>query len=206
VLTWAGVAGWPVAHSRSPAMFAAAFEATGLGNWRYAALPLAPERFAETVRALPASGYRGLNVTIPHKEAALRLADEPTPAAAAIGAANSLTFEDGRIEADNTDAPGLLASLGQDLTLVTTHVSCDFLEEVSAFDEIVVRMTLAAVAGHRVSMRFEYWRTGSAGGERLVARGTQEIACMQRTAGQLHPVPLPAALALALSDYRPAGV
>lgn len=113
MLTWAGVAGWPVAHSRSPAMFAAAFEATGLADWRYATLPLAPERFAETVRALPGSGYRGLNVTIPHKEAALALADRATPAAAAIGAANSLTFEDGAIEADNTDAPGLLAALGE---------------------------------------------------------------------------------------------
>lgn len=113
MLTWAGVAGWPVAHSRSPAMFAAAFEAAGLETWRYAALPLAPERFAETVGALPGSGFRGLNVTIPHKEAALRLADEPTPTAAAIGAANSLSFEDGRIEADNTDAPGLLAALGE---------------------------------------------------------------------------------------------
>lgn len=98
-------------------------------------------------------------------------------------------------------APGLLASLGQDLTLVTTHVSCDFLEEVSAFDEIVVRMTLAAVAGHRVSMRFEYWRTGSAGGERLVARGTQEIACMQRSAGQLRAVPLPLSFTQALVPF-----
>ena len=112
MLTYAGVAGWPVAHSRSPAMFGAAFEATGLADWRYSALPLTPERFAETVCALPGSGYRGLNVTIPHKEAALALATDPTPAARAIGAANSLTFEDGAIEADNTDAPGLLAALG----------------------------------------------------------------------------------------------
>ena len=115
MLTFAGVAGWPVAHSRSPAMFAAAFEAVGLPDWRYTALPLAPERFAETVRALAGSGYRGLNVTIPHKEAALALAGEATPAAAAIGAANSLTFEDGAIEADNTDAPGLIAALGEAL-------------------------------------------------------------------------------------------
>ena len=113
MLTWAGVAGWPVAHSRSPAMFAAAFEAAGLQDWRYAALPLSPDRFAETVRALPGSGYRGLNVTIPHKQAALAVADRAEPAAAAIGAANSLTFEDGAIEAANTDAPGLLAALDE---------------------------------------------------------------------------------------------
>ncbi len=63
------------------------------------------------MRALPAAGFRGVNVTIPHKQAALALADEASAAARAIGAANTLTFEDGRIVADNTDAPGLLATL-----------------------------------------------------------------------------------------------
>ena len=79
VLTRLGVAGWPVAHSRSPAMHNAALAAAGLHDWRYLKLPLPPERFAETVRALPAAGFRGINVTIPHKEAALALADEATP-------------------------------------------------------------------------------------------------------------------------------
>ena len=110
--TLAAVLGFPVGHSRSPAMHNAAFEALGL-DWRYLKLPVPPERFAETVRALPASGYRGVNVTIPHKRAALELADERSPAAQAIGAANTLTFEDGRITADNTDAPGLLDALGE---------------------------------------------------------------------------------------------
>jgi shikimate dehydrogenase len=64
------------------------------------------------VRALPAAGFRGVNVTIPHKEAALALADGASPAARSIGAANTLTFErDGAILADNTDAPGLLETL-----------------------------------------------------------------------------------------------
>jgi shikimate dehydrogenase len=67
VLTYLGVAGWPVAHSRSPAMHNAALAAAGLNGWRYLKLPLPPERFAETVRALPAAGFRGINVTIPHK-------------------------------------------------------------------------------------------------------------------------------------------
>ena len=75
-----------------------------------------PELFAETVRALPGSGFRGLNVTVPHKEAALALADSASATAAAIGAANTLTFgDDGSIAADNTDAPGFLAALGQDV-------------------------------------------------------------------------------------------
>jgi shikimate dehydrogenase len=65
------------------------------------------------VRALPAAGFRGVNVTIPLKEAALALADDATDAAREIGAANTLTFEDGRIAGDNTDAPGLLAAIGE---------------------------------------------------------------------------------------------
>jgi len=104
------VLGWPVAHSRSPAIQNAAFEAAGLG-WRYVKLPVRPELLAETVRALPASGYRGVNVTIPHKLDALRLADAASAAASAIGAANTLSFADGRIDADNTDAGGLLDAL-----------------------------------------------------------------------------------------------
>jgi shikimate dehydrogenase len=83
-------------------------------DWRYVRLPVPPERFAETARALPGSGFRGANVTIPHKLAAHALADELAPAAAAIGAANTLTFEDGRVLADNTDAGGLLDALGED--------------------------------------------------------------------------------------------
>jgi shikimate dehydrogenase len=109
----AGVLGFPVAHSRSPAMFNAAFAELGL-DWAYQKLPVPPELFGETVRALPGSGFRGANVTIPHKLAALAVADEPTATARAIGAANTLTFADGRIAADNTDAGGFLAALGEE--------------------------------------------------------------------------------------------
>jgi shikimate dehydrogenase len=92
-------------------MHNAALAAVGLRDWRYQHLPLPPELFAETVRALPAAGFVGVNVTVPHKEAALALADGASEAARAIGAANTLTFAAGRIQADNTDAPGLLAAL-----------------------------------------------------------------------------------------------
>jgi shikimate dehydrogenase len=109
-----GVCGWPVAHSRSPVMHEAAYAALGLEGWRYLKLPLPPELFAEVVRALPAAGFRGVNVTIPHKETALALASEASDAAREIGAANMLTFErEGAIHADNTDAPGLIAALGE---------------------------------------------------------------------------------------------
>ena len=110
-----GVLGWPVAHSRSPAMQNAALAALGLDDWRYQLLPVPPELLEETVRGLPGAGFKGANVTIPHKEAALALADEATPRARAIGAANTLTFTaQGTIHADNTDAPGLLAALPLD--------------------------------------------------------------------------------------------
>jgi shikimate dehydrogenase len=87
----------------------AGLQAAGLTDWQYLALPLPPELFAETIRALPAAGFRGVNVTIPHKEAALAVADDATAAAREIGAANTLTFErDGAIVAGNTDAPALV--------------------------------------------------------------------------------------------------
>jgi shikimate dehydrogenase len=112
-LTRLGVIGWPVAHSRSPAMHNAALRAVGLEGWHYQRLPIPPELFAETVRALPAAGFAGVNVTIPHKEAALAVADEATERARTIGAANTLSFgAGGAIAADNTDAPGLLDALG----------------------------------------------------------------------------------------------
>lgn len=115
VSTWLGVCGWPVAHSLSPEMHNAGLRAAGLDGWRYLKLPLPGELFAETVRALPERGFRGVNVTIPHKEAALVLADDATDAARAIGAANTLTFEPGgAIVADNTDAPAILETLPVD--------------------------------------------------------------------------------------------
>ncbi len=106
-----GVLGWPVAHSRSPAMQHAALQARGLGHWHYGLLPVPPELLAETVAALPGSGFRGANVTIPHKQAALALSEHATVRAEAIGAANTLTFEPDGMHADNTDAPALVAAL-----------------------------------------------------------------------------------------------
>jgi shikimate dehydrogenase len=90
----------------------AGLESVGLAGWRYQRLPIPPELFDEVVAALPEAGFRGVNVTIPHKRAALALATDPAPRALAIGAANTLIFEGaGRIRADNTDAPGLIDAL-----------------------------------------------------------------------------------------------
>jgi shikimate dehydrogenase len=107
-----GVLGWPVAHSRSPAIHNAALVALGMSDWRYQRLPVPPAVFGATVRALGESGFLGANVTIPHKQVALALADRASEVASAIGAANTLTFApDGTIAAENTDAPGLIAAL-----------------------------------------------------------------------------------------------
>jgi shikimate dehydrogenase len=107
------VIGHPVSHSRSPAMQTAALAELGLSEWRYEALDVDPGAFEETIARLPSDGFVGVNVTIPHKIAALALADQASPEAVAIGAANTLTFRQG-IRADNTDGEGLLAALSSD--------------------------------------------------------------------------------------------
>jgi shikimate dehydrogenase len=110
-----GVLGWPVAHSRSPAIHNAALAELGLdGSWHYQRLPVPPALFESVTRALAGSGFVGANVTIPHKEAALAVAGEASEAAREIGAANTLTLSsDGTIAAENTDAPGLIAALAE---------------------------------------------------------------------------------------------
>jgi shikimate dehydrogenase len=106
------VIGHPVGHSRSPAMQTAALNALGLaGEWTYEAIAVPPADFAELTGTLPDEGFVGANVTIPHKEAALAIAGDASAAANEIGAANTLSFTEAGIRADNTDAPGLLAAL-----------------------------------------------------------------------------------------------
>jgi len=83
------------------------------GEWSYEAIDVDPEGFAGRIRDLPGLGFAGVNVTVPHKEAALRLAVVAGDAATAIGAANTLVFEEGDIRAENTDAPGLLDAVGE---------------------------------------------------------------------------------------------
>lgn len=106
------VLGHPVAHSRSPAMQNAALAALGMGEeWAYEAIDVAPEEFEARVRAMVAEGFKGANVTVPHKTAAFALADACSEGAERIGAANTLVFVGGQVQAHNTDAGGLLAAL-----------------------------------------------------------------------------------------------
>ncbi|HEY4422762.1 MAG TPA: acyl-CoA thioesterase [Pyrinomonadaceae bacterium] len=93
-------------------------------------------------------------------------------------------------------APEVIEALKHGLVLVTTRVSCEFMAELFAFDEIALRMRLGELAQNRITMRFEYWR-----GEELVARGEQQVACMQREGKQVVAVPVPIQLREALREY-----
>jgi shikimate dehydrogenase len=113
----AGIIGWPVDHSLSPAMHNAAFEALEL-NWAYAAFPVHPDRVGEAVRGLAAAGCGGLNVTIPHKRAVIEFCSSTSSAVEAIGAANTLVPDGvGGFRADNTDAAGFLRALDEQAAL-----------------------------------------------------------------------------------------
>ena len=110
----AGVIGWPIGHSRSPRLHGHWLRRSGIEGY-YIPLALAPEAFAQGLASLPGLGFKGVNVTIPHTEAALAAASEVSARAARIGAANTLTFlADGGIHADNTDGYGFLENLRQE--------------------------------------------------------------------------------------------
>ncbi|KGJ05707.1 shikimate dehydrogenase [Paracoccus halophilus] len=109
----AGVIGWPIAHSRSPSLHGHWLQRYGITGY-YVPLPVMPEHLAEVLRVMPRMGFVGANVTIPHKESVLALADVVTDRAALIGAANTLIFRaDGKIHADNTDGYGFIANIRQ---------------------------------------------------------------------------------------------
>lgn len=112
-----GLIGWPVAHSLSPVMHNAAFDALGL-NWRYVPLPVPPDRLETSVRGLAALGFRGVNVTVPHKQAAIPLLDSVAPDASLLGAVNTLVIDRAQsgevtISGHNTDHRGFVTSLRQ---------------------------------------------------------------------------------------------
>ena len=107
----AGVLGWPVAHSRSPVLHRYWLERHGLAG-DYVKLPVRPENLARGLRALPDLGFAGVNLTIPHKEAALALLDTVEPQARAIGAVNTVTVnDDGSLHGANSDAFGFIENL-----------------------------------------------------------------------------------------------
>ena len=107
----AGVIGQPIAHSRSPHLHGHWLKRYGISG-HYIPMEVAQSDLKSVLETLPKMGFQGVNVTLPHKEAVLELADSVTDRAALIGAANTLTFTaDGRIQADNTDGVGFLANI-----------------------------------------------------------------------------------------------
>lgn len=158
------VLGHPVSHSRSPVMQNAALAELGLGqSWHYEAIDVAPEEFAGRVRALPAERFAGVNVTVPHKEAALALADSAGEGATAIGAANTLVFTEGRIHAENTDGPGLLEAIAGSSSPTIDGVSALVLGAGGAARAVVWSL---AGAGAEVSI----WNRTAAKAEALAAQ------------------------------------
>ncbi|MCB6177991.1 shikimate dehydrogenase [Rhodobacter sp. Har01] len=109
----AGVLGHPIAHSRSPALHGYWLRRYGLKGF-YIPMDVAPGDLETVLRDLPKMGFVGVNVTLPHKEAILQIADIITDRAALIGAANTIIYrKDGKIHADNTDGSGFIANLRQ---------------------------------------------------------------------------------------------
>ncbi|WP_128255064.1 shikimate dehydrogenase [Falsirhodobacter deserti] len=109
----AGVIGHPIAHSRSPRLHGFWLQRYGLQG-HYVPMDVGGQDLEQVIRSLPKAGFVGVNVTIPHKEAMIRIADVVTDRAALIGAANTITFlPDGRIYADNTDGAGFIENMCQ---------------------------------------------------------------------------------------------
>lgn len=98
------------------------------------------------------------------------------------------------------NAPEIIQELFQGLALVTVRVSCDYLSELFAFDEVIIRMRLGEIKQNRITMLFEYWRVTD-GGEELIAKGEQQAACMRRQGEQTVPTPIPPSLKAALERY-----
>lgn len=97
-------------------------------------------------------------------------------------------------------APEILAELSQGLALATVRCSCDYLAELEAFDQLVIRMRLGGVVQNRITLNFEYWRRNG-DGEELVARGEQIVACLRREGDRTVPTPIPVPLREALKPY-----
>jgi len=97
-------------------------------------------------------------------------------------------------------APDIIDELSRGLSLATVSVSCEYLAELFAFDEVVIRMRLGELTQSRMTLLFEYWRVKD-GAEELVARGQQQIACLRREGEKLAPTPVPKSLREALKPF-----
>jgi shikimate dehydrogenase len=113
----AAVLGWPLAHTSSPALHGAAYRAAGLAGWRYEARPTRPEGLAAALAEVRAGALAGVNLTTPHKQAAVALLDRLDGPAAELGAVNTVVAEGGALVGANTDVGGALWALRAQLGL-----------------------------------------------------------------------------------------
>lgn len=148
------VVGHPIAHSRSPLIHGYWLDRYGITG-SYERIDVAPDRFADFVSAMPASGFAGGNVTIPHKEAACRLVGRLDEAAELIGAANTLWIEDGVVCGGNTDAAGFAASLDAAAPAWRSATSALVIGAGGASRAIVFALRQAGIAEIRLVNRTE---------------------------------------------------
>ncbi|MEX2621001.1 MAG: shikimate dehydrogenase [Egibacteraceae bacterium] len=175
--------GHPVGHSVSPQIHSAAFAAAGI-DAVYVALDVEPDALATAVGGLRAVGFRGANITVPHKQAVGELADERTPEADAVGAVNTLYWSGGRLTADNTDATGLQAFLEHDLGLAegtptlllgsggAARAAAVALGRVGAHVEVVARREHAGLEVSALARRMGAARVGPVPEPALVVNAT----------------------------------
>lgn len=175
-----GIIGDPVAHSLSPRMHTAAFDALGL-NWRYLAFRVGASELAAAVRGMAALGFAGFNVTVPHKEAVVPLLDGVDAAARQIGAVNTVRVEDGRLIGFNTDAAGLRDALMVDGGARLAGSRCLVLGAGGAGRAAAFALAQAGAA-HLVILN----RTASRAEELAAQVSAAERAC-DITAGPLDP-------------------
>ncbi len=148
----AGVIGWPVAHSKSPLIHRFWLAKLGLDG-DYGRFAVHPDRLAEAIRALPALGLAGVNVTVPHKVAVMEFLDRVDPLAAKVGAVNTVVVEDGALVGYNTDVEGIADAL---------------------------RAPLAVLANDRVATRYALIGTGGAARAAAQALSGEEVTVYGR--------------------------
>lgn len=168
----AGIIGWPVAQSLSPRLHGFWLAEHGIDG-AYVKLPVAREDFSTVVRALQRAGFRGLSVTVPHKEAAFAIAHRLDETARAAGAVNQLVFhDDGMVEGLNTDAPGLAASLaGVDFAgkpvVILGAGGASRAAQLALKDAREVRL-LNRTPGRMGAIGFEHWAQAAKGAALVV--------------------------------------
>ena len=153
------VIGWPIGHSRSPLIHGYWLDALGLSG-SYGKQAVSPEDLSDVLAAMPARGYVGCNITIPHKEAAAALCGVLTPAAARLGAVNTLWWDGGILQGDTTDGTGFVHALDAEVpgwgdrrrrALVlgaggAARAIVDALQQSGYAEVVVVNRTLARAA------------------------------------------------------------